>query len=123
MSVYERTRELGVMQAVGMRPGHVVQLVLVESLALAVISAVLGVLLGGLLDLYLMQVGIDLAVNDQGEGFQISGVTLDAVLYGAFKLEHVVVPTLTLFAVSALGSIWPALRAALLDPVAAMRQD
>ncbi len=123
MSVYERTRELGVMQAVGMRPRRVVELVLVEALLLALVSAALGFVMGGLGELYLINVGIDLAVNGQGDGIQISGVTLDPVVRGAFQLNHVVVPALTLFAVSALGALWPAWRAARLNPVAAMRQD
>jgi len=123
MSVYERTRELGVMRAVGMRPRRVVELVLAEALLLALAAAVLGLALGGLSELYLLTVGIDLAVNGQGEGMQLSGVTLDPVIRGGLELEHLVVPTVTLFAVTALGALWPAWRAARLDPVNAMRQD
>src|SRR5262249_43816879 len=49
LSVLERTRELGLVRAVGMRRGQVVQMVTVESVVIAVFGAVLGVLVGGLL--------------------------------------------------------------------------
>jgi len=122
MSVYERTREFGVMQAVGMRPAFIVQLVLAESMLLAMVSAVMGLAMGGVLDLYMIEVGLDLAVSE-GEGFQVSGMTLDPVLHGAFRVQDAVIPTVTLFIVSAIGGLWPAMRAARLDPITAMRQE
>ena len=122
MSVYERTRELGVMRAIGMRPGQIVRLVLTESLMLASLAAVLGVALGGLIDLYMLKVGVHLAVAD-GEGYQVSGITLDPVLHGAIRAQDILLPTAALFIVAAIGALWPALRAARLDPITAIRQD
>src|SRR5262249_61188731 len=52
MSVHERTRELGTIRAPGMRRKSVIQLFLLEGLALGVVSAALGVSLGGALGLY-----------------------------------------------------------------------
>ena len=46
MSVFERTREIGVLRAVGWRGSRIVRMVLFESLALCVVAAVFGVLLG-----------------------------------------------------------------------------
>jgi putative ABC transport system permease protein len=47
--VLERTRELGLVRAIGMRRGQVVQMVTVESVVIAVFGALLGVVVGGLL--------------------------------------------------------------------------
>lgn len=49
LSVLERTRELGLVRAVGMRRGQVVQMVTTESVVIAVFGALLGVVVGALL--------------------------------------------------------------------------
>ncbi len=46
MSVFERTREFGVLRAVGWRPGRVLRMVLGESLLLSLIGSILGIGLG-----------------------------------------------------------------------------
>jgi putative ABC transport system permease protein len=46
MSVFERTREFGVVRAVGARPRFLFGLVLVEAVALSLVGAALGVVLG-----------------------------------------------------------------------------
>jgi len=46
MSVFERTREIGVLRAVGWRPGQVLRMVLAESLALSVLGGGVGTALG-----------------------------------------------------------------------------
>ena len=48
MSVHERTREIGTVRALGMRRRSVVRLFVLEGFALGVVSAVVGVTLGGL---------------------------------------------------------------------------
>jgi len=66
--------------------------------------------------------GVHLAVAD-GEGYQVSGITLDPVLHGAIRAQDILLPTAALFIVAAIGALWPALRAARLDPITAIRQD
>ncbi|MDW8329912.1 MAG: ABC transporter permease [Candidatus Bipolaricaulota bacterium] len=46
MSVFERTREIGILRAVGWRRGRVLQMVLGESLSLGALAAIAGTLLG-----------------------------------------------------------------------------
>ena len=48
MSVFERTREFGVVRAVGARPSFLFSLVVLESIALSLVGAAVGVALGGL---------------------------------------------------------------------------
>jgi ABC-type lipoprotein release transport system permease subunit len=122
MSVYERTRELGVLAAVGMRPRQIVGLVLAESFGMGTMAALSGLALGLLGTWYLAEVGVSLAVGDD-QGFRMGGVVLDPLIRARFDLRSVLVPTLLLYAVSVLGGLWPALRAARLDPVTAMRQE
>lgn len=120
MSVFERTRELGVMKALGTRPRFLVRLVLLESLQLGLLSMAGGLVLGGLLDLYLIRVGMRFSVSD-GEGFSAAGVLFDPVVKGAFRGDRVVLTAASLLVVALLAALWPALRAAGLRPVEAMR--
>ena len=64
MSVMERTREFGILMAMGMRPCSVRRLVLLETLFLGVSRTPLGVAVGLLLTLYMQAVGIDLSSVD-----------------------------------------------------------
>lgn len=48
MSVFERTREFGVVRAIGAKPGFLFRLVLLEAILLSIVGAVAGVILGWL---------------------------------------------------------------------------
>lgn len=122
MSVFERTRELGVLKALGLRPARMVALVLVESVLLAGLAGVIGLALGGLLDLYLVRVGIDLSASAK-DGLSFAGVVLDPVVRGRVEWTGVVVVVAALVIVCVLSSVWPAVRAARLDPVESLRAE
>jgi ABC-type lipoprotein release transport system permease subunit len=121
MSVFERTRELGVMVAVGLRPLQVVRLVLWETLWLAGVATAIGLPLGLALVAYLVFHGLDLSAV-VGE-MSTMGARWDPVMRGAFGLQGLLTTVLGLFFVSMLAAVWPALRAARLQPVVAMRQE
>jgi ABC-type lipoprotein release transport system permease subunit len=122
MSVFERTRELGVLRALGMRPRRLVALILIESGGLALIAAVIGVGLGLLLDVYLVRTGVDFSGSLE-EGYEFSGVVLDPVIKGLVRVEPIAVIVLAVFVVTLAASVWPALRAARLRPVDAIRAE
>jgi ABC-type antimicrobial peptide transport system permease subunit len=118
MSVMERTRELGVMLALGTRGSQLVLTILFEALFLALLGMVAGTMLGGLLVAWLNRSGIDLSAI-AGSFETIPGIT-DKV-YPVLILDHVWLPSLLLFACSVLVALYPARRAARLDPVEAIR--
>jgi putative ABC transport system permease protein len=122
MSVYERTRELGVAKALGMRPRQIVGLVLAESLLLALVSGAIGIVAAGLITWPLATRGLNLGMSED-QGFAVGGITLDPRVYGTFEPEGLIIPLLTLLVVAILGGLWPALRAARFDPIRAMRQE
>ncbi|HCF58288.1 MAG TPA: hypothetical protein DFS52_09890 [Myxococcales bacterium] len=121
MSVLERTKELGVLRALGLRPRQVVALVLCESALLACVAAVVGTGLGLLADGYLVTYGLDLTrfIGD----FSFGGIAFGPVLRGEVRLDRIVATVVGLFAVTLIASVWPALRAGRLRPVEAMRQE
>ena len=118
MSVMERTRELGIMMALGTRPRAVVALVVYESLVLALVGIAAGLALGLPLVEYFGARGLDL--SRYAAGLQsIPGLT--GIIYPAFVPAHLVRPVLLLLALSVLAAFYPAWKAARLQPAAAIR--
>ncbi|MCS6925453.1 MAG: FtsX-like permease family protein, partial [Candidatus Binatia bacterium] len=120
MAVFERTRELGVLMALGMRPASVVSLVLAEAGVLAILS----LLLGGGLSIpflwYLAAHGLDL--RRVLDSLSIVGVVLDPIWYGRHDLATYLQAGLGLALTAIAAALYPALRAARLHPVEAMRK-
>lgn len=122
MSVFERTRELGVAIAVGMRPRQVVGMIVLESLMLGAVASAGGGLIGGLLTWYIVARGIPLS-TESGGTLSAGGMMFEDVVYGVFHPEDAVLVLVAVVIVSVLASLWPAFRASRLRPVEAMRQE
>jgi len=121
MSVFERTRELGVLKAIGLRPSQMVSMVLWESAFLSMLAGSIGLAIGGLLDVLVVYVGFDMSSG--GEGFEMMGVRFDPIIYGDVTPFSVYAPISALILVSIGSSLWPAWRAARLQPVEAIRTE
>lgn len=106
MSVFERTREIGVLRAMGWRRRRVVRMILVEALALALVGGVLGVAIGAL------------AIVGMGHSAAIGGL-LTGTLEPQFAIQAMVTATV----LGLVGGGYPAWRAARLAPVEAMRAE
>ena len=118
MAVFERAREIGLMQALGMRPFMILSQVLLETLLLLAIGLITGNLLA-LLSIALTQEGIDLSMVS--EGMQMMGATQvlrPALLPGDVLLADAVVIVLGL-----LAGLFPAWRAARQRPVTALSRS
>lgn len=122
MSVFERTRELGVLKAIGLRPSRMVVMVVMESAFLAAISAAIGLVLGGMLDAYLVVYGLDFSASIT-EPITFAGIAFDPVFKGAVRPGSVGLVVVAVFVVSILASLFPAFRAARLAPVEAIRSE
>ena len=121
MSVFERTKELGVLRALGLSPGRIVLMVVFEAAMLASIAGVAGLAFGLLLDGYLVHWGLDLTTFTQG--FSWAGVNFDPIMRGYVEPSRIAFVVLALFVVAIASALWPAVRAARLDPVQAMREE
>jgi len=119
MSVFERTRELGVMMALGTRPREVIQLILTEGFLLSVMGVILGGILGGCLVYFICVQGVDLGYGD----FEMSGVVFPSRMRGIFHINHATSVFGSMMVISVLAALWPAWRASRLQPVEAMRAD
>jgi ABC-type lipoprotein release transport system permease subunit len=118
MVVLERTREFGVIMALGSSPGRVIALVLSEAGWLSAISVLAGVALGTFFNVLTWKWGIPVGP----EPITYGGVEL-SVMRAANTFEALVVAPLLIMASGIASGVLPALRAARLNPAQALRAD
>jgi ABC-type lipoprotein release transport system permease subunit len=117
MAVFERTREMGVLAALGMKGRQVMGLFLLEGALIGVVGAVIGCAAGYAVVAALGQVGIDFGfASDMGEVTALMGTRLYPVVYPA----NVISSGLAVVLIAALASIYPAWQASRKEPAAAL---
>lgn len=115
MSVLERTREYGVLKAIGTKPIQIFKLIFFETLLLASASIILGAILGVGLNFYFSLHGIS-----YGTEFEISGFVLDKAS-AKITAQTLYLPALIVFCTAMIVSIFPAIFAARTKPAKTMR--
>jgi len=117
MSVLERTQEFGVISALGVRPGRLAALVMLETALMALIGLAIGVLLGWLVTLYFNIHGFSYpGMQEVAERYNLPGEMYPSVTIRTMLLGPTVV-----FGFCLLAALYPALRLYGLRPVEAMR--
>jgi ABC-type lipoprotein release transport system permease subunit len=117
MAIGERTRELGVMMAIGMRRSRVMALIMCESLLLALLSGCVGCLVGWGITAWFGQYGLDLSRFAASMDFYGIG----RILYPRIILPEVIGALAATVGITLLFALLPAGRAARKRPVDAMR--
>lgn len=115
MAVFERTREIGLMLALGLKPRIVLLQVLVETVFLLLIGGFLGNVLA-FASLYASREGIDLSAVASG----MDSFGMAPVLTPKLNFDDWVFATITVIILGLLTSLLPAWRAAKLDPIRAI---
>jgi ABC-type lipoprotein release transport system permease subunit len=117
MSVLERTREFGVMLALGTSPGQLARLVGMETVMLAGLGLGLGLAGGGLLSVYLSHAGfVYPGVEEMMARFMLAGR-----IYPEISPVSLLAGPLAVFTGALLAALYPALRLFRLQPVSAMK--
>ena len=117
MSLYERMFEFGVLRALGTRPFSMGRLIVFEAGGLAVISIVLGLIIGFFVTYLVAQIGIDYI------GIEYEGVTFTELLYPVLELRQFIIYPVLVFFFTMLVGLYPAFYAGRLNPVDAMRRS
>lgn len=116
MAVFERTRELGVLGALGTRPRRLLAMILIESLWQATVAFIVGLALAAAI---LYGIGsVDLSASMKGD---VMGVRMPSELKLALVPSALWSAAITAFVTAALGALLPAVRAMRLKPVEALR--
>ena len=118
MSVFERIREFGVMKAIGVGPIQLVGLVYAETLIQVGMALLLALLFGLPLSFYFETHGIDL--TEIASGVSFAGIAIDPIWRAEVTQRAVVAPIATLFIMALLAVIYPAVKAAVIQPVKAI---
>jgi ABC-type lipoprotein release transport system permease subunit len=117
MSVLERTREFGVLLAVGMRPRFLGTVVATESLFLLGIGLAAGIALGVAVTAWAAGYGIAFASSEE----LLAQWNLPARIYPRLNLVSLTVGPLIVLAASSLAAVFPIVRIRRLRPVEAMK--
>jgi ABC-type lipoprotein release transport system permease subunit len=117
MSVFERTRELGILAALGMKARQITSMVLLEAATLALLGIIGGIILGTLVVWYLSINGIPIGddIASVAQGFAMRSVLFTKIVPGdIFGLS------LATLIIVLLASLYPARFAAKMEPVEAL---
>ncbi len=117
MSVYERTREIGILSAIGMRGGRIMWLFLTESAMLAVGGVIMGVILG-VIGIYLFNIH-GFYIGNMG----LTGFMVTDTIFAKPTMNDTVNLSILTFIVSILAGLYPAIMASRLQPVEALRAE
>ena len=115
MGTLERTREFGVLKAIGTRPTAVFYLIMLESFVLAIIACVIGLILSLPVCIWLASSGIPMP-----EPIDMGGIIFDTML-GEVSWFVVLLPTVVVILSTLLVSFIPAMRAAKISPLKALQ--
>jgi len=119
MATHDRIREFGVLKALGATPLRIIKDVAVEGYVLALVATAIGTVLGLAMSWYFQVYGIDLSAFGDAE-FGFAGIAWDPLWRAHLLPGHVVNSLLLMWVTCVVASLYPAVKAARLDPAQAM---
>ncbi len=113
MAVYERTREIGLLAALGVNQGRFQTLFLLEGVLLGLVGVIVGIGLGLLLDFTMSKVGMDF-----GQFTSMSSYTalISGKVYTTLGLEKIVSHVVVILFITIVASFYPAYEASHQEP-------
>ena len=117
MAVYERTREIGLLGALGLKPRNIALLFVLEGILMGLIGIAVGILFGLAVNGIMAKVGFDYS--------QFSSLTeytalITGRVYSTLGMEKLLGRALTVAVIAALSSLYPAREASLREPAEAL---
>lgn len=119
MTILERTKELGMLMAIGMNRRRIFNMIMLETIFLTLVGAVGGMAAGWVLVKSLANTGIHF--SSWGEGFEAIGFA--ATVYPVITPSFFLVITAMVIITAIISSIWPARKALKLNPAEAIRTE
>ncbi len=119
MAIYERTHEIGVLKALGMRDGELYRTFLYEAAGIGVLGSIGGIVIGAAANLYLVEVGIDFSFMLRNLDI---GYRIQQSMYGAWEVETFVAALLGGILLSIITALIPLRRVTKLSITDAIQQ-
>jgi ABC-type lipoprotein release transport system permease subunit len=114
MAVFERTREIGVLTAIGMKGRNIMAQFLTEGGLIAIGGVIGGLILGAIVVAYFTRYGISIA------SARVTGILMRDTIYANLTLQDTINMTILTFVITLIASLYPALLAAQMEPVEAL---
>jgi len=119
MAVLERSREIGMLLALGMNRPRVFTMILTETILLTLSGTPLGILISWIIVTFYRNHGLDIATFG---GEAMSSFGFSTVIYPEFPWEKMVTEMLIVVSAAFIASLIPALKAIKLQPVEALQK-
>ncbi len=119
MAILERTKELGMLMAIGMNRKRIFNMIMLETVFLTLVGAIAGIFAGWLLVAVLGRNGI--YFSSWGEGFEAIGFA--ARVYPVISPSYFALIIVMVIITAIISSVWPARKALNLAPVEAIRTE
>lgn len=119
MAVYERTREIGVLGALGLRPRQISILFILEGMLMGLVGVAAGILLGLLINGLLKQVGMDFTAFANVTSYM---ALVEGRVYPTWGVDKLLWRSLTVAIIATLAAYIPAREAARREPADALHK-
>jgi putative ABC transport system permease protein len=114
MAVFERTREIGILSAIGMKGRRIMAQFLTEGFLIATGGILAGLIMGGLFVAYATRYGF--TIGNVG----VTGMLIGDTIHAYLTVQDTVYLTITAYVITLFASLYPALLAARMEPVEAL---
>jgi putative ABC transport system permease protein len=118
MAVFERTREIGILAAMGLKRWEIVVLFLLEGVWIGLLGALAGVVLGGLVNAYFGHFGLEWA--QESSDYSELAALLGGRIYFRVEIGALLARAVTVAVIAALASLYPAWQASKREPAEAL---
>ncbi|MEN8137410.1 MAG: FtsX-like permease family protein [Bacteroidota bacterium] len=119
MVILERTKELGMLMAIGMSKARIFYMIMLETVFLSLVGAVIGEFISMLVINYYGTAGLDFSAWADG----LESVGYSAISYPELEIFRYLQITVLVVVTGILASIYPAIKALKLNPVEALRTE
>ena len=119
MAILERTRELGMLMAIGMNKRKVFMMVMMETIFMSITGAILGIILSLITVTITQKQGINFAAVAEG----MESLGYSALIHPTVQTAFYVIIGIIVIITASIASIWPARKALKLQPAEAVRSE
>ena len=117
MAIYERTREIGMLGALGMKPAQISLLFILEGIMIGLVGVAVGIVFGLALNGLLMKVGLDFGSLSSVSSYM---ALIQGKIYPSWGVEKLALRASVVAIISALAAVIPAIEAGQREPAAAL---
>jgi ABC-type lipoprotein release transport system permease subunit len=117
MAIYERTREIGMLGAMGLKPYQISLLFMLEGMMIGLVGIAVGIVLGLAINGILMKVGLDFGSLTQATSYM---ALMKGRAYPTWGTEKLVMRASVVAIISVLASLIPAIEAGRREPAEAL---